>query len=298
MGIEINYLEQKDVSYYHWDLCVSRAVNSSIYGYTWFLNTVTDDWDALVAEDYKMVMPLPLKQNLTGMRIAQPFYCPYLGIYSTGSMSPEIVRAFLKAIPRRYGKINLVLNKFNNFDKNIAPVSATEKFELDLIRGYDAIQDHYSNELKFKLFEAKQAGVGTNQGLLPNEFLDLANKSNMEKSYLHPGILRMIIATSIRYKMGKIYTAYSPENNICAAILVLKDNTRLIKYMSVETPEGTRLNAGLLLIDEIIKEHAENPITMSFESIGSPANYSPSLFGATKSTYPRYKKWRIMPIFI
>ncbi|MFW6369592.1 MAG: hypothetical protein ACOC10_00125 [Bacteroidota bacterium] len=156
----------------------------------------------------------------------------------------------------------------------------------------------YAPALREKLAHAKKHKVSVNEGALPNDFISLSLKSLLNKKLFDARQIRMIIATSIRYKMGTIFTAYTPQNNLCAAVLMLRDNTRLIKYVSLVTPEGKELCADVMLTDAIIKRYAEKPITMTFEDIGLLTGEDPSMYGAIKSTYPRYKKWRIMPIFI
>ncbi|MBK6963997.1 MAG: hypothetical protein IPH20_08605 [Bacteroidales bacterium] len=42
-----------------WDNCIDKAVNGNIYGFSWYLDIVCDEWDALVAGDYETVFLLP-----------------------------------------------------------------------------------------------------------------------------------------------------------------------------------------------------------------------------------------------
>ena len=56
----IQYLKNKEIDFKKYDACIAAAINSRIYAYSWYLNIVADNWDALVLNDYEAVMPLPI----------------------------------------------------------------------------------------------------------------------------------------------------------------------------------------------------------------------------------------------
>ena len=56
----IHYIQHKDIDFEKWDACVANSFNRLIYGFSWYLDVVCDDWDALVLNDYEAVFPLSL----------------------------------------------------------------------------------------------------------------------------------------------------------------------------------------------------------------------------------------------
>ena len=44
----IHYVKRKDLDLNKYDACINNAINSRIYGYSWYLDIVADNWDVLV----------------------------------------------------------------------------------------------------------------------------------------------------------------------------------------------------------------------------------------------------------
>jgi hypothetical protein len=59
----IHYVKRKDLDLNKYDACINNAINSRIYGYSWYLDIVADNWDVLVLNDYEALMPLPWRQK-------------------------------------------------------------------------------------------------------------------------------------------------------------------------------------------------------------------------------------------
>ena len=55
--MKLVYLKNKHIDFVKWDKCINNAYNGSIYGYSWFLNIVCPNWDAIVYDNYKAVFP-------------------------------------------------------------------------------------------------------------------------------------------------------------------------------------------------------------------------------------------------
>ena len=45
-----------------WDDCISRSANGLIYASSRYLNAMADNWDGMIIDDYKAVMPLPWRE--------------------------------------------------------------------------------------------------------------------------------------------------------------------------------------------------------------------------------------------
>ncbi len=64
MIVEIKYLTYQQINKIKWDACIDKAGNGLVYGYSFYLDAMAKNWDALVlsagpgGNDYKAVMPL------------------------------------------------------------------------------------------------------------------------------------------------------------------------------------------------------------------------------------------------
>ena len=55
---QIRYLSQAQIDKKKWDECIDRADNGLIYPYSFYLDALSKNWDALVLNDYEAIMPL------------------------------------------------------------------------------------------------------------------------------------------------------------------------------------------------------------------------------------------------
>ncbi|HEU0112812.1 MAG TPA: hypothetical protein VFQ73_18195, partial [Flavisolibacter sp.] len=61
--IRIQYYPGKSINKQAWDKCISNASNGLIYACSTYLDTMSDNWDALVLNNYEAVMPLPWRKK-------------------------------------------------------------------------------------------------------------------------------------------------------------------------------------------------------------------------------------------
>src|SRR5687768_7577374 len=106
----ISYVENKNIDRTRWDHLISQSSNGLIYGYSWFLDLVCDNWDALIEDDYRAILPLPRRKKYNIEYIFQPFYTNQFGIISQEEVSTEKVNSFLQSIPKRFRYVDLMLN--------------------------------------------------------------------------------------------------------------------------------------------------------------------------------------------
>ena len=80
--MRILHLRNKSIDYCRWDNCITKSHNHLTYAYSWYLDIVSPNWEALVSEDYAYIMPLPVKSRYGIPYLVQPVLTQQLGIYS------------------------------------------------------------------------------------------------------------------------------------------------------------------------------------------------------------------------
>jgi hypothetical protein len=55
---DIRYLKRNEIDTIQWDNCIHNAPNGLIYARSFYLDTMAENWSALVAGDYQYVMPM------------------------------------------------------------------------------------------------------------------------------------------------------------------------------------------------------------------------------------------------
>jgi len=157
--MKIIFLNNKIIDKAKWDDCIKNAPNGIIYAYSWYLDTVSKNWDALIFEDYSAVFPLTWKNKFGFKYLCQPPFSQQLGLFSRNIITPDTLQAFLKEIINtNYKIIEINLNKYNKF----VPVSLNPKanitYELDLIYPYENICKNFQKtpkEISIKLLQTR-----------------------------------------------------------------------------------------------------------------------------------------------
>ena len=103
----INYLTNEQIDKSRWDDCVAHAVNGNVYAFSWYLDIVHPEWEALVEMidgNYVTIMPITKKKKYLINYLCQPFFVQQLGVFSRQPITEETTVAFLTKtthFPRR-----------------------------------------------------------------------------------------------------------------------------------------------------------------------------------------------------
>ena len=296
--MSIRYLNNNEINYRRWDRCITSSFNSMIYGYSWYLNTVCQDWSALIENDYESVMPLPLIRRFGLEGIKTPCFVNQLGIFSSKLVSSDKVKEFFKAIPAKMIFIDICINKFNKSTWRGVLSLKKSHFELDLIKPYQKILKSYSQDLKEKLDKAKKFKLTVLKGIAPNELFEMnINLQKLKLHYIGEGksrLLKSLISTSFRYNFGELFGVYDAFNTLCCAAFFVWSESRAILLYSVTSLEGIKENAFHFLIDHFIQVNSGRFVTLNFdysESFEFKEVYKQ--FGAIESDYQNIIKNRI-----
>lgn len=301
--MEINYLKYVELNPVKWDKCINTSFNGIIYAYSWYLNIVSDEWDALVLGDYKAVMPLIHKKKFGVNHLYQPFFTQQLGVFSSQKLNSQLVEAFLKKIPRKYWLIEINLNIFNKLN----PIQGFKyefrpTYQLDLINNYQQIYKSYSKNTQRNIKKAIKEKVSVITAVTVNEFIKFA-KNNLTAKIQNITdqnfeTLRMLTSVLLKYKTGELYGAFSENNELCAVALFATAHNKSIYLVGTSSEIGFENKSMFLLIDHFIKNNSEHNTTLDFEGsrIEGVARFYRS-FGAKESKYPFITKNKLPFIF-
>ncbi len=76
----IKHLKYEHIDKERWDDCIDQSFNGVIYAYSWFLDVVCEEWEALVEGDYERVFPINFRK-----KYGNQHYLPAL-LYSTAGI--------------------------------------------------------------------------------------------------------------------------------------------------------------------------------------------------------------------
>ena len=149
--MDIKYLKNHQIDFKKWNWCISRSFNGIAYAYSWYLDIVSEGWEALVHGDYEIVMPITHSKKM-GMRyFFQPLLTQQLGVFSLKQLSPDVVEEFINSIPKEIKLVNINLNKFNKINGEAFKLKENRTYELDLIKPYEKqVTDFEHNKALFR----------------------------------------------------------------------------------------------------------------------------------------------------
>jgi len=109
----IKFVKYKDIDKVKWDNLISQSSNGFIYASSAHLDLVSNNWNALILNDYESVMPLPEKTKFGVRYIMQPMFSQQLGVISKNEPSQFCINNFIDELKNHYRYFALNLN-FNN----------------------------------------------------------------------------------------------------------------------------------------------------------------------------------------
>ncbi|UCG28938.1 MAG: hypothetical protein JSV24_06140 [Bacteroidales bacterium] len=277
--MDIRNVPYSQIDLKKWDKCIDSSLNGTVFGYSWYLNLVCENWEAIILNDYEAIMPLPLCTFLRRPAVISPCLAPQLGVFSPRLPAPEIIDSFLSCLRSKYRFVKVGLNKYNLISDEAFKIKTGLSFNLDLIPSYTKLFHSFSRETKQIIETGRSKKYSVVKGLRLNDFIQFYRTRCVHKSKHDDKIfynkLRRLISFTILHRIGELYGAYSPENNLSATVFIIKTRQRITFLASAMMPDNSGLLAFALLLDHLLKQFAEKDLTIDFEILPCPPKYVP-----------------------
>lgn len=288
----IQYLTYSQIDKFKWDACIDKASNGLIYGYSFYLDHMAKDWDALVLNDYESVMPLTWNKKYGFKYLYQPFLTAQLGIFGK-QVSEEQVGQFIQSIPASFQLIEINLNSGNAF--STPPNFSTHKinYALNLNQPYKELYMAYRENTQRNIVKAKQASCTVQKGFDVEKVIALAKlqmKSHGNASAENVNRFRKLYQHLHAKKMAITYGIFSAKDELLASCVFFFSHQRAYYILVGNHPDGKSTGSSPALIDAFIKDYAEKNMLLDFEGsdIAGLAFFYSS-FGADQEIYPALK---------
>ncbi|MFH2141797.1 MAG: hypothetical protein ABIJ97_05210 [Bacteroidota bacterium] len=288
--MNLTYIEHSKIDFQKWDQTINKSVNGLVYAYSWYLNIVSPEWDAIIESDYDTVMPVTVSKKAGLTFFIQPLLTQQLGVFSRSVLSSEMVDEFLIFAKEKFRYINININKFNKINSDKYKVKDLVTFELELISLYDKLYKKYSTNTKRNIKNALKNKISVINAITPNQMIDLLKDNLGEKiAELNDSIynnMRKIASFSLQHGLAELIGAYTEKNELCSAGFFITTNNKSIFLFGGSTPEGKEKSAMFMIIDNFIRKYSEKNIILDFEGSNIPglARFYGG-FGASPSKY-------------
>ena len=291
----IRFVEHNDVDTEKWDRCIKRAINSTPYAFSWYLDIVVSHWNAIILNDYEAVFPLPTKRKWGIQYAFTPFWVQQLGLISQTNEGLKRIDDFISLIPSTYRFIELNMNHDVPV-KDSLNYNIVENFNyvLPLNKTYHLQIEAYSKNLKRNLKKANLKGIQLFKNDAPQNLITLFRNDKgqsidhfKEADYKN---LEHIMHVAINKHCGEIWMAYGEGNRALAGCFLLFGPRRVVLLFTGNSPEGKASAAMPFLIDQFIKTSANSSFLFDFEGSNDEnlARFYKS-FGAVNQSYQNLK---------
>lgn len=292
----IKYLTREHVNIEKYNKCISSAVNSRIYAYSWYLDIVADEcWDVLVLDDYVAVMPLPKRRKYFINYVYLPSWCQQLGIFSKKDIKESTINEFLGCIPKKFKLVDIYFNSDNRFNSKY--LSKRDNYILSLNNSYNTL---FKNYKKGRKSSVKQA-IKLNSNIIEDynyskiiQLFKVTKGGEIDEKIEYSSLSKLIeygLSLNCIYSIGVTNT----NNELIGGALFLKKNNRITYLFSSINKEGREKQSMSFVLDFIIQKFSNNDYILDFEGsmIKELASFFKS-FGAKKEEYFHYKKQRFL----
>jgi hypothetical protein len=287
--LPIRYLTYQDIDKKKWDDCIDRSVNGLVYAWSFYLDAMSKNWDALVLNDYEAVMPLTWNKKYAIHYLYQPAFTASLGVFGR-QVNALMLNEFLKAIPQKFKYWDIYFNQGNFFKLSDFTLYERMNYILALNKGYEDIYDGYRDNIKRNIKKAEQLGLSINKNIPVAEVISMAKEQAKKFSDIPEGDYKNFEGLyQLLYLKEKAttYAVYTKEGQLLASAVFFFSHGRAFYILVGNHPNGKTLGASHALINAFIKDHAGQNLKLDFEGsdISSLAFFYSS-FGALEEKYP------------
>jgi len=287
---EIRFIASRDIDREKWDRCICQSPFAIAYAYSWYLDRICTNWDALISGDYLYVMPLVSNLKYGIRYIYQPFFTQQLGVFSRLKTDEILVDTFLDAIPDRFRLIDMKLNIGNTTKNTQFNFKENKTYHLSLNSSIDEICTNYNTNTKRNIQKARQNKLSVLNSDDVDRFVAFTQNNLKAKApevkNLHYSAFQEIILYALANNLGEINIATDEQSNWLSATFFLNTNQKCIYLAASSSPVGIEKSGMFLLIDNFIRRNAGNNLILDFEgsNIHGIARFYEG-FGATPQTY-------------
>ena len=285
-----------------WDDCIAKSFNGSVYAWSWYLDIVHPDWEALIETDYERVMPLTPSRKFLLSYMFQPFFVQQLGVYSQSTLSADDVERFVRAIPAKYKIVRYRLNEFNKVDYELGIYEPHRNVVLDLIYDYQSLCNNYNNNTKRNLIKANSAGLTIDKDVKAETIIKLFAENRgrdvehwKEKEYKR---LLDLVDTAIYHECCFVCGVNDIEGRTIAGGIFMCSHDRIIFLFSGSDESYKNKHALTFLLDNMIREFSESKYIFDFEGSDNDGLFRfYKGFGGKEVYYPEVKYNNLKGIF-
>ncbi len=288
----MRYLKHEEIDKERWDETVSRDVTGLPYGLSCFLDVLTPGWEALVAGDYSLIFPLPVKKKAGLTFMLQPPFLQQLGPFSLQPPEEHDIRQICEALPRRIRYADIHLNEKTPPTGWCGKVNMRRNILLDLQGDVSALTKAYHENTRRNIRKFDQASLDVTEEEEAFSAIIQCFSGGQGKQYRQiraPQYVQLekLLRTLSDKGMIEVDVVRGGKELLAGAVFI-RWRQRYIFYFSATTARGREVHALSGILDRFIRKHAGSRMILDME--GSQAEGLARFykgFGGREVRYPR-----------
>ena len=257
----IRYLTHNQIDTRRWDECIKQSPDALVYAWSWYLDVVHPDWEALVEDDYETVMPLAGGKKFGINYLFQPFFTQKFGVFGKNEVSEDKIEEFLSAIPEKF--------KFADFRLNGINALNHRNIELDLSQEYNALAENYHSNTKRNLAKAKKENLEIVENAEPSVIIDLFRKNRGAgiTKWGDAEYERLLKLVEVAKQHGKclVLGVRNNDNQTVAGAFFMMSHNKIVFLFSGADESNKDSHALTFLIDHVIERFSGSDKILDFE---------------------------------
>jgi hypothetical protein len=289
----IVYLKNHEIDRELWDACIKASPTSKPYAFSWYLDIMAPDWEALIDDDYDSVFPVPARERYGIKYIATPIFLQQLGTFSPDKSAESATAEFLDYMPEFYWLIDLAVGHRTDYPG--FKIIERSNFELVLDKPYEKLYDSFTSDCRRNINLASRKKINLTSEIGADELISLfisttGSKVSGVKTRDYERLTKLI-KYCVGAGKGKITGVRDSYGKLIYGLFYIETSDSVTLLFTVNSEISRERRIGYYAVNEIIREKAGSGITLDFagSSIPSIASFMES-FGSTNSPY--YKIFR------
>ena len=270
----IRYIAHNQIDTQRWDECIAQSPDGSVYAWSWYLDVVHPNWEALVEDDYEAVMPLSGGKKLGINYLFQPFFTQKWGVYGKKEVSEDKIEEFLEAIPKKFKfaefRINKSYNSHETYKSHTTYTTESHRnIELSLNQDYTVLAENYHSNTKRNLAKAQKENLKVVEDVEPSVIIELFRKnrgSDIKKwgDIEYERLLRLV-ETAKKYEKCIVLAAQNTDNQIVAGAFFMISHNKIVFLFSGSDESNKELHGLTFLLDFVIEKYSGTQNILDFE---------------------------------
>lgn len=258
----IKRLKNHQIDKAKWDDVITQSDNPCVYLLSWYLDIISPNWEALIYDHYKYVMPLPVKTKWSIPYLIQPLFCQKIGITGYGVKS-SVANNFYRKIYRSFPYINIQVRDALGLEKK-KHLKGRINYSLDLTPSFSELEKDFSENTKRNVKKNVSQNLKVSECSY-QEFLTLSETWLLGVNKEQLRIFGQLVTACNKREITRIFKISDVRGETVAAACFLEWNLQLLYLGGFNSINGKKLSAMFLIMEYILKKYATTGFLLDFE---------------------------------